>query len=371
MFAAVALALALTATGCSGGDVTPSFDAEKPWQQPGYEYCEYEVQKIYVGGTEDVVVAEGTYTNEIRTTGDNSTVKNTFRLTYGTAPETVILTEAGQYGVHTSLTDSYEAEATFKRDSLVPVSASKNFKLAQRPLCDDSNGNVLPLGESAESYTLPSPVKYSDPRSYSYTVDYAANTAHFVTTEGTTTKNTENDATTYTRNYATVEKDFNLSNNTRFDNEQLHYLVRALSNTKKKGSATFYLSNIYDSYLTGSYKRYTMSLSCADKTTDFTPQIDPEKFEMSDAEGELTKTEDGWYNVPCVQASVSLSAEQSGPPIALLVTDPSVTVAQKSQPDIKTNKVVVQITYTEYSPRNAKVAYKTVYTLRDYRTTYA
>ena len=368
----LATLFALAAVGCSKGDSTVSFDDAMPWANleignPNYEYTEYKIERLYVGGKEDVLVAEGKYTSELDRGGDNTTVKNTFELTYNDNEYTAYKNERGDILRNAGLTDRYQSEVTFSNDTLTPLHAQKTQTVAQRPLTDDAMPDAqltdLPEGAVAR-YTLPAQVKYADPRSYAYDADYTADKVHFTTTVGTTTQDKDNGV--YYRDYYEDPKDYTIKNNTRYDNEQLAYVVRAMSECKRKGSGTFYLSNFYDSYVNDKYVRYKMSLSCADKNTSTTLSLDPAQIVISDAEGKVD-TEDGKYTISCVQASVSISSSTSGPAISLLVTDPSYTIAQTDSQGRCTTKVVVQMTFTEYSYSSAKVNYRTVYTLTSFR----
>ena len=365
----LAALFAFTGTGCSATDARVSFDAEKPWQQAGYERCEYEIQKIFVGGGEDIVVAQGSYISELSTLGDDTTVTNEFTLTYSDKAEATSMSETGRLIQNRGLTDASTAEVVFKKDSLVPVSAERKHTVAQRPLCAGDDGPVL--GEKTEnadgtySYTLPAALSYADPRGYTYTADYEKNTAKLTTTEGNTAKISD---TEYRRTYTPVEKNFTIANNTRFDNEQLAHLVRALEGTRREGSAAFYLSNFYDSYIRGEYIRYAMSLSCAEKHQNVTLDLSPDAVVFSDSEGELEHA-DGKYTVPCVQASVSISSSTPGPAVSMLITDPNITVAERSNTAVTTKKLLVQMTFTEYSYGSAGVNYRTIYTLKNYSLT--
>lgn len=336
--------LALTFTGCScdscgATESAPSFDVTLPDTD---ETCEYSITKTYVGGKKDdhKVVANGTY-RSVLSKSPTDPVKslqlvNSFDMTYNTEPKTVTRDVLGRYIVNTGLRDSYRATADFRRDSLVPNSASKDFKIAQRPLYDDEEGHAKFLTDDDKlTADLPEGVlyryampegndKYADPRGYEYTVDYAANLAQFHTTVGKT------DGKTHFRDYKDERREIKISDSLRWDNEQLALLVRALAATKKKGSATFYLSSLYDSYTAGKYVRYTMSLSCGDKTKDTVVAIDPEKYYLSTKEEECKKTESGKYEVPCVTATVSISADAAGPGIEFLVIDPSVTITHRN-----------------------------------------
>lgn len=367
---------ALSAFGCSAGDATVSFDSDKPWKASGYEVCEYEVKKVYVGGSDEIVVAEGTYTTTLApstASNDYYTVKNDFRITYNDNEHTETMDETGKMAINKGLTDTYSSEVTFRKDSMVPIAAKKSFNIAQRPLFDDENGLPAAMPERTDNpaegvlfrYEMPSGARYSDPRGYSYEVDYAASKASLTTEKGETNKVSADGNTYYNRDYKAVNFACDVKNNTRFDNEQLNYIVRAMSNTKKKSSGTFYLSNIYDSYVRGGYVRYTMGLSCADKTKPV--DMDASVFYIKDGETPLEAT-DGKYSVPCVNATVSVSSSTPGPGISMLITDPSIDIAQKGNESFLMKKLIVEMRYTEYSPTSARRAYETVYTLKNYKT---
>ena len=388
IIAAFALALSvvgcsnsgLSSTGCGTSDSAPTFDAVLPWGTANTETCTYSVVKSYIPSKGDKIpVATGRYETALVTIGGDTTVRNNFRITYNDDSHTKTLAETGSYVINAGMTDSYSGSAVFDKDTLVPKSGNKTFSIAQRPLCDDENG--LPENLSSSSridapeegvlyrYVLNNAVKYGDPRGYSYTADYATMATTYSTTKGTTKKVTEGDATVYNRDYTSVEKNnIKLKNDVRYDNEQLNYVVRALTNIKAKGAATIYLTNIVDSYLRNTYVRYTMTVSCADKTQKATLALDASKYIIADAEKEFEPDEDGNITVPCVEVTVGISGNNAGPAIKFLVTDPSVTFAEIGDSAKKTKKLIVQMTYSEYSPQNVNLAYETVYTLTDYTT---
>ena len=366
-------------TGCGTSDSAPTFDAVLPWGTANTETCSYSVVKSYIpSGGDRVTVATGSYETALVTIGSDTTVKNSFNITYNDDEHTKILAETGSYVINAGKTDSYSGGAVFDKDTLVPKSGNKSFTIAQRPLCDDDNG--LPETPSSRidapaegvlyRYVLNNAVKYGDPRGYEYTADYVTKSTTYSTTKGTTKKVTEGDSTVYHRDYSAVTKDnIKLRNDISYDNEQLNYVVRALANLKAKGSATIYLTNIFDSYLRNSYVRYTMTVSCAEKTKKVALSLDPGKYVIADAEKEFEPDEeDGKITVPCVEVTVSISGNNAGPAIKFLVTDPSVTFAEVGDSAKKTKKLIVQMTYSEYSPQNVNLAYETVYTLSDYTT---
>lgn len=358
---------AFTAFGCSTGAESVSFDNDKPWQAAGYEYCKYSVVKTSVGGDKEVVVATGEYETILDTDRDTTTVATSFNLTYNDAAETLSQNENMSYVVNAGLTDRGESEVVFNKNTLVPTSAKKSFTLAQRALCNDSDGKPLALTHNGrntwdDSYTLPYDVMYGDPRGYSYSVDYSANKATVVTETGKTQK----DGLEYVRSYDKVEKEITLNDSTRYDNEQLNYVVRAMSDVKSGGSGKFYLSNIFDSYLNKSYTRYTLDLSCSKDTTDY-PFVPSDGFTLTNSSGELKKS-DGKYSVPCLTATVQISATNPGPPITMIISSPEVKVAQKNKnQDVTSRKLIMKMTYYEYSFVNvAGATFKTEYTLTDY-----
>lgn len=390
----IALCAILTASlfGCNAGDVSVSFGESKPWGNGSfaYEKCEYEIKRVYTGGGSDVTVAEGTYVTELDSNQEGVHIKNSFSLTYNGENAADSYDLSGAKVRNKNLTDTYASEAYFKKDTLTPYgTATKKYNLAQRPLNDGEMGAREEAPAEGIAYRYPmavEAVKYGDPQGYEYTIDYDTNKSSITMYTGSTAAAESGDYPYY-RNYKANTKNFTIGSGTRFDNEQLPYIVRAISGMYKKGSATFYLTNMVDSYVQDSYVRHTMGLSCAEKNTSFTlPVIDG--ILLRNKETELAKNEKGEYSVPCVNASVSLSDEKSGPPINMLISDPSIGFVRKDlydqeladaeadgrEPDLSdtklltTNRVILQMTYTEYALSSAKVAYKTIYTLKSYTT---
>ncbi|MDE7395629.1 MAG: hypothetical protein K2M95_05895 [Clostridiales bacterium] len=361
--------------GCNGGDVSVAFTEVKPWEYAGYEKCTYEIKRIYTAGGGETTVATGTYVTELSTVGDETTVHNTFTLTYNDDAHADTTDLSGKTVRNKNMTDAYVSSAVFKRDSLVPVkTATKSFAIAQRKLNDgEMTREDNPQEGISYRYAMHTTDVYGDPRGYEYEINYDTNESTYKTTVG----NTVQIDGAYYRNYTEDVKSYTVGSGTRFDNEQLPYLVRALSNLKTKGTATFYLTNMADSYLQNAYVRHTMGLSCADKTTSFTLSA-PGGYILRNKEGELNKSELGEYSVPCIKASVGLNSSKPGPDIQMLISDPSIffvrSQAYESDPAGSdqalqaTNRVILQMTYTEYALSAARVAYKTVYTLKDYTT---
>ncbi len=364
--ALLAACMAAVGAGCSAGDARVNFDADKPWSN--YETSTYKIERFFMDGETRVkTVAEGTYVSTLRSDTDKTTVKNEFTLAYNDEPETTVMDERGNLMVNKGLTDKFNGEVTFANDSLAPVSAARNtnfsstenYGLAQRPL----NDSELPaLQESSDEgashfFNLSSGVKYSDPRGYSYTVDYEQNKAKYSTTSGSTSSD-------FVRTYKNVNTEISLAGNTRFENEQLNYVVRALSAINREGNATFYLASIHDSYARGDYVRYTMNVSCDKNHSTVDVSLPGELKFVNPENQEIEKSENGKYSLPCVKATVSVSSETPGPGIKFYVTDPSITVIGKN--NVKTKKLITQIVFTEYAVTSAKLAYETVYTLIDY-----
>lgn len=354
----LAVCFAAIAFGCSGGDVKVSFDSEKPWSVR--EKCTYKVERIYVGGDENKVVASGTYTTELIDRGESSDITNIFTLTYNDEPETTSLDEHGKMLVNKGLTDSFTGKAQFDNNSLAPITASRVQNVAQRPLNDDPLPARVdnPSDGVAYSYTCDSAIKnYADPRGYTYEANYKENTAVYTTTIGSTSGNT--------RSYKNTEKTVKIDDNTRFDNEQLNYVVRALSSIAREGNATFYLSSIHDSYVRDTYIRYTMSMSCEKSFSSVDldlPQVDFINTENQPLEKNETT---GMISVQCVLANVSISSETPGPGIKFYITDPGLKVRSKNG-STETRKLIAKMVFTEYAVTSAKLAYQTVYTLIDY-----
>ena len=360
----LALTVAVIGAGCGDTEARVNFDTDKPWSV--YEQSTYKIERFYVGDGAHKLVASGTYISTLRAGANTSTVTNDFSLTYNNEAETSTLDEYNKIMINKGLTDKYTSTVEFSNDTPSPIPAQKNtnsnakdnYGVAQRPLNDDG----IPERKDGENgishyFELASKVKYSDPRGYSYDVDYEHNSALYRTTKASDKDNT--------RSYTAVEKKITLADNTRFDNEQLNYVVRALSAIKREGSATFYLASIHDSYARGEYVRHTMTVNCEKNNTTVKlalPEDSGIRFE--NPEHQNIEYVDGAFAVPCVSASISISSETPGPPIKMLITDSRIEAI--SSGGIKTKKLIAQMTFTEYSPVSAKLAYQTVYTLIGY-----
>ncbi len=364
LFAAI---MAVAAAGCSATDIKISFDTNKPWGL--LESSRYDITRSYVAGKEPVVVAEGTYTSTIDAQGANATVKNHFELNYNdvtSVPDQV--NTSWQFVKNQNLTDTYDGEVTFSKDSLSPVSASKTSYVAQRPLNDDALPE--PQFASAEKtdlffdeykYILDKKVKYGDPRSYKYTADYLSNKALFTTTTVKTDKNKNTGK--YERTYTPVNKDIKVADNTRYDNEQLNCVVRALQNIKSGGSASVYVSSIVDSYDRGEYVRFTLSVSCSSGERKKV-KISSSEFIVKDGDETIEPDSDGYYTLTCLETTLSITSDKSGPAIKMWITDPGYRIISAERESAQTSKLIVEIILTEYT--STTKTYETVYTLNGY-----
>ena len=323
--ALLAACMAAVGAGCSAGDARVNFDADKPWSN--YETSTYKIERFFMNGETRVkTVAEGTYVSTLRSDTDKTTVKNEFTLAYNNEPETTVMDERGNLMANKGLTDKFYGEVTFANDSLAPVSAARNtnfsstenYGLAQRPLNDDAMPALQESSDEGAShfFNLSSGVKYSDPRGYSYTVDYEQNKAKYSTTSGSTSSD-------FVRTYKNVNTEISLAGNTRFEN-----------------------------------------VSCDKNHSTVDVSLPGELKFVNPENQEIEKSENGKYSLPCVKATVSVSSETPGPGIKFYVTDPSITVIGKN--NVKTKKLITQIVFTEYAVTSAKLAYETVYTLIDY-----
>lgn len=133
---------------------------------------------------------------------------------------------------------------------------------------------------------------------------------------------------------------------TYHDNEMMFYMARATTLTAD-GAQPFFMANIFDSFLYGKFTNYTMSVSCAKSLV--TMYMDSW---VADFGVEAVEAEDGTvtYPVKCYNASISINADNSGPPYSVQYTEKPFTTGSDETGDKKEhNKIPVSMAYPEYS----------------------
>lgn len=334
----LALITAFSFAACSAGDVSVAFDdGNLPWYTGGgYEKVVYTVKKysrtqVNKATVDAELVAEGKIIQTLETTisGENRTMTLTSegRLSYLDTDAANSTDERGLAVVNRGMTDRYTSVVTFNQ-ALSPLTSTKTMTCDKRP--EDS----------------------VQPYSYNWTADYTQNTM--------TVQRGDEQAQTYA-----------MAGGTKYDDQQINYLVRAMSGVAKSGSGTFYLVNPYDSLVAEGYRRHTMRLSCAADATPIalSDYFTQNAFIISDKEGALSVDSENKYNINCVEATVSINSENSGPAIKMFFADPDYTFARANTSSVTTRKLLIRTVTTEYHVAQAAEAFRVVTDLDKYSTT--
>lgn len=310
-------AVALPLAACSTETSESAFDDPLPWPSvaKSYERLDYttEIFDTTAGTSESkrVKIADGTMYFELEQLGTNTEQEISFPITSVKMSFTVTYADNKQAGADAGLTDTITSEVRFHAQSLAASYMKKTVALAPR--------------------------KDKTDLSYELTADY------FGTQKATYRLLSDDEDKT---------KTMSLSRDPGHDNEMMFYLARAQS-LVIDASSTFYMTNIYDSFLVGELTTYKMSVSAQSrKTVDLGDWVKDYGVEAATDE-ESGKTS---YPVKCINTIIQINAERSGPAYNVLFSD---TVF--SQNGIEHKKLPVQMDYSQYlgtSPYR-----KTVYTL--------
>lgn len=99
-----------------------------------------------------------------------------------------------------------------------------------------------------------------------------------------------------------------------YDNETLYYLIRSLSTIESKGSASFSVVNMYENFLNGKYKSYSLNQTTS-KTIDV--EVDKNIYDLvkNDEDRYMKENDDGTssYYLTCYDTQISLNKTNRGP----------------------------------------------------------
>lgn len=317
MMSAAAVSATLALCACST-PITVLFDTDRPWRDKdetnGYERLDYAVSVYDVSaGTDDankIKIAEGTllYTmEEGEKTPDNSYISYSeldmsFSVTYN---DSAAEKDRG-------LTDKISSRTLFQTNSLDACEMTKSVILAQRAETEN--------------------------RSYTMSADYfGEHTAKFL----------------YTAIEGATEQTISIPRSTYCDNEMMFYLARATA-LADGASLNFYMTNMFESFASGSLNNYTMVASVTGITSldlgDWVKDLGVEA--VTDEESGTTS-----YPIPCYETSIMPSIERHGPPYYVFYTQNPLTKDGKEH-----KKVPVKLVFNEYT--GSKLTKQTEYVLR-------
>lgn len=285
---------ALSLCACNTETAETTFDKTMPWHDSvelAYERLDYSVA-IYdttkgVADDKRIVIAEGEMSFELKELGLHSTsLAMSFAVTYNdAAPEA----DRGK-------TDRIQSEVEFESNSLFAKRSEKTVTLADRE------------GKTNLSYTI--------------TADY------FGTHEATYIAGAK-------------KKTFSLPENNCRDNEMMFYLARAQA-LSTSASNNFKMVNLFDTFNTGSLAEYRMAVNCDESK---------HKIEIGDWVKDYgveavtdEKTGEMSYPVSCFYTTISINAENHGPPYVVHYAENPFKSGGKEH-----KKIPLRISYDQYS----------------------
>lgn len=329
--------------GCAAPAVIYTFDEDKPWgKNEAYEKCVYDIEIVerVRSGKETVngdVLARGTAVFELKQEPKgNNEFRTTLKLTH-----TVTYEDIEKAGADRGLTDTLESEVVFTTDGCAPISSYKKEIYAPRK---NGDGN------------------YTKVYDYEASADYEQRKAVLKKNKAVSEDGTVSEE------YESV-KEFDLLSGTQsFDNEQLYYLVRALTNTTPKGSQTVSISNLYEIPdnidKKGKYKNIGVNVSTAEELSVIT-------LNSKYAANYLSPAENGSYDVNCMHTTLSRNDTYSGPAFTMYLTEPATKFERKDASGAvvtSTSKVIVRMVRVNYNLSTREEGTNIVYTLSDYTT---
>lgn len=314
--AAAAATVALI--GCSSG-ITVSFDTERPWHDTGasaavfaYEKLDYDVAVYDTSEGESdedrIKIASGTlvYTLEERPRTDESAAHTyldmNFAVTYN---DSASEKDRG-------LTDTITSNTVFRTDSLATSKMKKTVTLADR----------------------------ADTENLSYIVE-----ADYFGTH-TAKRKWLKDGTEDTM--SVPQASYN-------DNEMAVFLARATA-ISAGASNNFYMSNIFDSFVNGSFTDYTMVAATAKSTVDLDIGDWVKGCGVQPKKENDVIVEPRTYPVSCYEVAIQTTAAKHGPPYRVYYSENPFKIGEREH-----KKIPVKIQYSQYL--GGKPSVVTEYTL--------
>lgn len=309
--AVLAAAASLMLTACSTTP-TPTFDSTRPWHDTGtsYEKLVYGIS-VYdtangEGDNERVKIADGEVTFILDENVDTNDVMRHTKLnmsmsvTYNDkAPE-----------VDRGCVDTITSEVEWQTESLATARSTKTVTLAPR---------------AGEAQNL----------SYTVSADYFGDKKA-------------------TREMYGETAVLDIPGGQYYDNEMLFYMARA-SSISDNSSLPFYMTNLFDCFLTGEFSTYTMSVSVAESRVnenvgDWVAEFGIEKVTAEDG-GES-------YPIQCFDTSIGINADRHGPPYYV-----TYSAVPFKKGDKEHKKLPIRIRYDSYTGGN--LMRMTEYVLKD------
>lgn len=292
---------ALSLCACNTETAETTFDKTMPWHDSvelaptgSYERLDYSVA-IYdttkgVADDKRIVIAEGEMSFELKESVSYTSLAMNFAVTYNDAAP---VADRGK-------TDRIQSEVEFESNSLAAKRSEKTVTLADR----DGKTNL----------------------SYKITADYFdAHKATYIATAQDGAK----------------EKTFSLPKNTCRDNEMMFYLARAQA-LSTSASNNFKMVNLFDTFNTGSLAEYRMAVNCDESK---------HKIEIGDWVKDYgveavtdEKTGETSYPVSCFYTTISINAENHGPPYVVHYAENPFKSGGKEH-----KKIPLRISYDQYS----------------------
>jgi len=347
-------------TACGAGGFTQPSLPEAPWGTPALvrEIKTFNVN-IYCAQTppdedrNNLVLANGTLIQTLEgcdgrspgsrcrryDLGEHLHVHTHFTLTWGTHENA---------GLNAGLTDVIETRVSFTRNGLVPIASERAATLAPR-----YEDGVFAFNNS---HIARSNFELS---------------ARDVGTETSTNLSARQSTLQLAKNADGVlnpVQNQSITTGTVYCNEQLHYLIRGLSNVRPGGAISLPVNNVIENSLRGSSVPLPVTVNVpADLGLAVFDDFEFLRPFIVDADEVLTTrrnqtTEEYEYIIPAMGVIVGLGETPAGPPHQFILTAPHIQLANG---EIYVSRLILRYFYDVFNIYGTRI-YHIAYTLIDY-----
>lgn len=224
--------------------------------------------------------------------------------------------------------DTLESEVIFTKSSLSPIWMHKKAVIAPRPnTINDSY--ELEICYNENYYCRNYHEEYTSPKGY-YS-QYSFDNGNI--------------------------SELNIKNGDYYDNEELFFVIRSMTDLKTGASLSVYITNGYEMFNQNKFFTYLISVVCGSSTVNvkmndtITAKFSDEKLAVNEDE----------KLVPCILANAYINDKNRGAPIILYY-------AANPFDSPNTGFCLMKMETSEYNSDTRSLAYKTTYELTDYRS---
>ena len=228
-------------------------------------------------------------------------------------------------GQEQNYNDSISSEVIFTSDGLTPIWMHKKAVITERK------------GYQPDSYELEA--CYDESYSYQSRFEYNGKQAHFA-------------APSFDEGNIS---DIDLKEGSYYDNEQLFYVIRAMSDLKTGAAMNMYLTNIYEIFNQNKFFTYLINVACGSDTVSLKTN---DKIASLFNPDDLVDM-DGGKGVDCLLVNAYINGKDRGVPFVLYYSS-------KPFASPATSNILMKMETSEYNSTSRAIANKTVYELIDY-----